>query len=281
MKILDTSAINSGASFPFKSGTINFLQDSHKDNFAEIIKNILGFDPDAGQVYILSGLVNSTTAPTFTVTAGSVYLDGEIYNIDAFTFTSSGVNDAYPGLEITQFTANADPVTFTDGTPRNVHNIRKLRVTNTTGTGLQKFTSWIRLSTWLYGDTKEVVCNSAYITKNFNSTGLGILERTGWAIMNGQNGTPDDDGLVVIGYGAAHTSLGFTAGEETHSLTIAQMPNHSHTVNAYLGNENVVPNTGTGSNGGNQNLTTSAVGGGEAHNNMQPYVIRLRIMRIK
>ena len=53
----------------------------------------------------------------------------------------------------------------------------------------------------LAGDIKEVMCTQAYITTNFDGTGLGRLERAGWAICNGSNGTVNLRDRVTVGYG--------------------------------------------------------------------------------
>jgi hypothetical protein len=65
-----------------------------------------------------------------------------------------------------------------------------------------------------------------------------------------------------------------TIGAKTHTLSVAEIPSHTHTVS---GIENP---RGTGSDGSEDgassftnSLTTSATGGGQAHNNLQPYVV--------
>lgn len=62
-------------------------------------------------------------------------------------------------------------------------------------------------ATHLTGDIKEIDCTDAYIAANFDIiTGLGINERIGWAICDGQNGTKNRGGRVAVGYGTAVTA---------------------------------------------------------------------------
>lgn len=77
------------------------------------------------------------------------------------------------------------------------------------------------------------------------------------------------------------STLGLTAGEQTHTLTTSEMPSHSHVLNGYAltfvgsGGKWAPQFTSTGSasntnaSGYNQTKTT---GSGSAHNNMPPYV---------
>jgi len=139
---------------------------------------------------------------------------------------------------------------------------------------------------WLQGDIKEVSCSLSYINNNFDNTGLGINERIGWAICNGNNGTPNDDGRVVIAYGQNYPSPGLTDGEVTHTLTESELPvipPHVHNARVTAGLSGGYGFDGNNWDFGGGYYSTEAAGGfggGQSHNNMQPYVVRLRIMKL-
>jgi len=278
MKILDTTSISTSNAMPIKSGTLQFLQDASKEAMAALVTNLIP-NPDVNTIYRISGCLNSTVAPIHTLSAGVLFYNGEIFNFDGATFTLTGLQKAYARIATTQFTTNADPVQFTDGVSRNVHNIRKIVIENTTtSSGLPEFKDFITLNSWLKGDTKEIVCDSTYLANNFTSTGatagLGIGERAGWAIMNGNNGTPNDAGLTVIAYGTGYTTLEATGGSKdavvvshTHSITLGGVETESGQV-------------GVGGTSQPATGTTQTAGVSGVDKNMQPYVVRLRIMKL-
>ncbi|GIV41740.1 MAG: hypothetical protein KatS3mg034_1050 [Vicingaceae bacterium] len=76
---------------------------------------------------------------------------------------------------------------------------------------------------------------------NFDATGLGIGNLTGWALCNGNNGTPDLSDRFVMGTTLSGNLLN-TGGNNFLNLSIANLPSHNHSI----------------SNDGNHNHTVSA-----------------------
>lgn len=87
----------------------------------------------------------------------------------------------------------------------------------------------------------------------------------------------ETEGQVHIGAGENY-EIGDTGGEVTHILTINEMPSHTHTM-LYAGGSAVNWGYNFASSGGTRSAQTEASGGvgptgdGQAHNNMQPYIV--------
>lgn len=158
----------------------------------------------------------------------------------------------------------------------------------------------------LIGDIKEIAVPQSYIAANFEPSSNGQFEgralpgseRYGWAICNGKNGTVDKRGNVSIGYDPVNYPLltlsganGAVGGEKNVTLQESQMPIHNH---GYTGrNGTGFPDGSADSVATNwvegdanwyrtyvRNTKIENKGGGQSHNNMQPYIVTLFIQRI-
>jgi hypothetical protein len=169
---------------------------------------------------------------------------------------------------------------------------------------------------WLVGDLKMIDCTNEYITANFETSGptqgrgLPGGDRDGWAICNGLNNTMNRTGRVPLAWGnvAAFDQNGWDirqlyiklngqpvfSGNNGEAITIAQMPTHNHLFpgddwisggNGYGGWTNRTVSSfpydaNSRNSGGGQIYRTSDTGGGNAHNNLQPYMVTLFIQKI-
>lgn len=99
--------------------------------------------------------------------------------------------------------------------------------------------------------------------------------------------TPFGAGRVTIGSGSATDingetkafNAGSTGGEYNHRLTTAELPSHTHGI--------TIENTrGVGSDGAEDGKssftsgTTQATGGNQSHNNIQPYIVTNKWLRV-
>lgn len=146
MKRLATSLISDTKRFPFKKGTLEFLQDAHKETVTQILVGLIGSTFNGLNAYVLYGCKNSGTGSVYNITAGAVFYLGEIYLVDSAAFTAGGGQVAVLSFITTQYTTNADPVTFTDSTINNVHDIRKILIASgASGSGIKDFSAVTRL----------------------------------------------------------------------------------------------------------------------------------------
>lgn len=124
-------------------------------------------------------------------------------------------------------------------------------------------------------DIKAIYANPTYLGDNFDSNGLGKNLRTGWAICNGKNSTPNIGGRVIVSYGGAFTTLNATGGSKdavvvAHSHSIATSPNDSI---GYVTAKASSSTDGTA-------INTNSVGESGLNKNMQPYIVLVYIMKL-
>jgi len=165
MKILDVTPITSSAQMPIKKGTLQFLQDAYKEVINAILRGTIGGSYSASTYYILHGCVNSGVGSNYVISAGAIFFNGEIYLVDAVTFTTTGGQVPVMNIVTTQYTTNADPVTFTNGVAYDVHDIRKIAISAGTASGNQ------------YG------VNSNNIFVNFANSTPNIIEQGSFAAL--------------------------------------------------------------------------------------------------
>lgn len=234
---------------------------------------------------------------TVNITAGIVYVGGEVLRFDGANNVPANATKTF--VKTTAVTT--DPKVFANGSSQNVYSEVKVVVGDKTSTSeipikttlytLETYIQDVVSSYAIKGEIKDIYDVDDSFTANFDASGLGATPRyNGWAICNGNNGTPNLSGRVRIGVGVitnpdgtqVNYQHGANGGETMHQLTISEMPEHNH---QYLKANAPRPGSGTANNlyedtATVTNKTTSNVGGGQSHNNMQPYFAVFQIMKV-
>jgi len=91
---------------------------------------------------------------------------------------------------------------------------------------------------------------------------------------------PDIEGRVVVHQDTSYAgwdTMGETGGEISHTLTIAEMPSHNHTMHYNSGgvvgsSQYVLASQSNAANNASYGINVNDTGGGQKHNNLQPYI---------
>src|SRR5215210_2518122 len=149
----------------------------------------------------------------------------------------------------------------------------------------EPFLSEIRIMSFNFPPKGWALCNGQLLPINQNQALFSLLGTTFGGDGRVNFALPDQRGRVPIHVGSGHT-LGERGGEQAHTLSIAEIPTHTHVVNASTNTatlDNPAGNVTANSNPNNiygpvQNLTAlnpatvANVGGSQAHLNMQPFL---------
>jgi len=130
-----------------------------------------------------------------------------------------------------------------------------------------------------------LLCNGSAISR---STYIDLFNICGTSYGAGDGSTtfniPNLKGKIPVGLDSTQSefdTLGETGGAKTHTLTVDQMPSHTHQYNDTYGVQNLegVFNNANACDETERWETTSSTGGGQAHNNLQPYVVMNYIIK--
>lgn len=250
--------------FPFTQDTLAFMQESYRGAFG-------GLAAMAGDKTIIAGVEVTGS----NVTSGWIAYQGELI---PFTGGVLGTD-----VIISEISTDA---TFEDNSVFSAYFTK----TATSGVGgAFPFSDLIRISTlqniWLPGDIKEKYCDNLYITANFDVDGYGLNREKGWRILS--KAYPTSAGKVMVNLDSADIDFdacGKTGGKKTHVLTKQELPNYSITVPAKsvggVTNDPTGGGYGYGADKADKNISAGSGGSGYAHENMPPYFVVLKLMKL-
>ncbi len=149
----------------------------------------------------------------------------------------------------------------------------------------EPFLSEIRIMSFGFAPKGWALCNGQLLPINQNQALFSLLGTTYGGDGRVNFGLPDLQGRTPIHMGSGHT-LGERGGEQAHTLSISEIPTHTHVAHgsstaaetntpdntAYLGFVNITYTPA-------QNLVAMGpseignTGGSQAHLNMQPFLV--------
>jgi len=154
----------------------------------------------------------------------------------------------------------------------------------------EPFLSEIRIFSFTYPPKGWALCNGQLLPINQNQALFSLLGTTFGGDGRVNFALPDLRGRASLHVGSGHT-LGERGGEQAHTLSMAELPTHTHTLQgSSAGGNSVNPRSGATGNvlasdpSDAYTSSTSAltalnaasignVGGSQAHLNMQPFLV--------
>ena len=194
--------------------------------------------------------------------------------IDASTTSVANANNVGTNLNAT----NADQfITFVENSSGN----NPIRV----DAGLKYNPSTNRLTAGSYaGDGSALTGIESFVTGMIILwSGAADAIPSGFVLCDGNNSTPNLSGRFVVGYDASNSDydVNDTGGSESVTLTVNQIPAHTHNINLAVRAFYQEPrNFGVGTDGSaNNSEDTGSTGGGQSHENRPPFYALCYIMK--
>jgi len=147
----------------------------------------------------------------------------------------------------------------------------------------EPFLSEIRIMSFVYAPKGWALCNGQLLPINQNQALFSLLGTTFGGDGRVNFALPNLQGRTPIHVGSGHT-LGENGGEQAHTLSTAELPTHTHVLNATsntgntpLPSGNVLADSPSQLYAATANISlapgsVASVGGSQAHLNMQPFL---------
>lgn len=203
-KQLITTNITSTAQMPIRKMTLDHLQEAQQEDMRALARHVgtddAGGTPGTVAKDILYGLQATIVGSAFSCNRGAVYTGGEIYLVNASSFTIGG--GQYPIFVLDTSYASGDPTEFTDSNSHNIHRIRTLRViSGTTGTTgyAGTFSDYTNKNLPAIVAATNNVNVPTGVTKSYKNK-FGQVTLQGFLQMNGSFGLSDTLCTLPVGH---------------------------------------------------------------------------------
>lgn len=237
---------------------------------------------------------NADVTGVATVRTG-LYVEGKLFDGDG-DFGTSGQLLASDGTDTVWIDASTTSVANANNVGTNVNSTNSDQfvtfVENNSGNnpirvdaGLKYNPSTNRLTAGSYaGDGSALTGIESFVTGMIILwSGAADAIPSGFVLCDGNNSTPNLSGRFVVGYDASNSDydVNDTGGSESVTLTINQIPAHTHNINLAVRAFYQEPrNFGVGTDGSaNNSEDTGSTGGGQSHENRPPYYALCYIMK--
>ncbi len=167
---------------------------------------------------------------------------------------------SYPLGELKTFINNTIPTNSSDNPVQLVVTSEGMKYRSEVGGNLTAVPGALQMSTVI--DTIYPV-GSIYMSVTSTNPGT-LFTGTTWTQLKDR---------FLLGVGDTYTSVNAVGGESTHTLTVNEMPSHSHTYAMPTSPVGVQSGSSSSIRSATVNADTVSKGGGQAHNNMPPYLV--------
>jgi len=231
---------------------------------------------------VLNGLDASTSTNNFDVdvSSGDILLNQSIVSASSTTVTHSS-SDPEDRIDLITVDSNGI-ISITEGSPASTSG-EPVAPDIPTDEILASLI-YVRggsseiLSGDIFNDYKTKVVNDG-VPSGVITMWSGAINDIpdGWALCDGNNGTPNLQDRFIVGAGNSYT-VDDTGGEEEHQLTVDEMPSHTHSTDANTGSAD--KDSGVSPTGGTSDATIDPTGGDQPHENRPPYYALAYIQKL-
>ena len=237
---------------------------------------------------------NANVTGVATVTS-ALYVDGKLHDGDG-NFGSSGQLLSSDGSKLNWINANTTSVANSINVGTNLNSTDADQFVTFVGAssgnnpirvdaGIKYNPSTNRLTAGSYaGDGSALTGIESFVTGMIILwSGAANAIPTGFVLCDGNNNTPNLSGRFVVGYDASNGDydVNDTGGSESVTLSVDQIPAHTHTyIDQYVAiNNGYRPWPASNNDCGQRNINSGSTGGGQSHENRPPYYALCYIMK--